>query len=305
MNNESLPAATVEKKAVTADAFANLIKGIGPATERRLLKAGIRTVSELAAMSVPDLATLVTDIPGMTAERIEKEDWLGQARRLAQATPIQPADRQVFTTDNRQHYASFTLQLLLNEDNSVRRTQIVNNRNKTEIQWKGWDEEKILEFIAGQAGVQLLPARTKAAVQVQTEDQLLSSLKPPTVPKGTVHLHQLDVLLADTDSPRHLVPHDQPFRLCLTLDLSEIDAPDESLLDYTATVYAKKLGTGQRRLVTEQHDTVPLQSNLSIPLDGLLMPPGTFRLQAVVNLNLPQSARDFKASLEGSILQVY
>ncbi len=301
MKNESSMAPTMEDETTTADPFSE-IKGIGPKTKDRLYEEGIRTVDKLAALSLPELAALVDDIPGMSAERIEREDWLGQARRqVAQTTSLQ--EDEATGNDNRQHYASFTLQLVLNEDYSVRLTRVFNNKNKTEEKWEGWDEKKMVTVIADMAGVRL--SSTKTGPPEKPEDQPVPSTESPSAPKGKVQLRQLDALLADTDSPHHLVPHDQPFRLCLTLDLIDIDVPDDSRLDYTATIYAKKLGTGERQLVTKQQNTVPLQSSLSIPIEGVSMPPGTFRLQAMVNLNLPQAERDFATSLEGSILQVY
>jgi hypothetical protein len=303
MKRKSLPAPTAGDGAITADPFAQLIKGIGPTIERRLVEAGIFTVTQLAAKSVAELTTVVADMPGMSAERIEKEDWLGQARQVVQAASPQPDEWPALTTNNRQHYASFTLQLLLNEDYSVRRTQIVNNKNKTDEQWEGWDEERLLKFITGQAGLRL--SAVKANAPIEPGDQAVSLPKPPATPKGQVHLRQLEALLADTDSPRHLISHAQPFRLGLTLELVDIDAPDNSLLDYTASIYAKKLGIGTRDLVAEKRATVPLQRRLSIPIDGILMPPGTYRLQARVKLNLPHLGRGFETSLEGNILQVY
>ncbi len=61
-----------------------LINGIGPAVETRLHRVGIFTFAQLAALSPADLAAAVADLTGLTAERISKQDWIGQARELAQ-----------------------------------------------------------------------------------------------------------------------------------------------------------------------------------------------------------------------------
>src|SRR6266516_8143900 len=60
-----------------------LINGIGPAVEKRLNGVGIFTFAQLAALSPADIAAAVADIAGLSAERIVKQDWIGQARKLA------------------------------------------------------------------------------------------------------------------------------------------------------------------------------------------------------------------------------
>ena len=60
-----------------------LIKGIGPVVEQRLLNDGIYTFTHLAAFLPADIAARLTGLSGMTAERIIREDWIGQARKLA------------------------------------------------------------------------------------------------------------------------------------------------------------------------------------------------------------------------------
>ena len=60
-----------------------LINGIGPAVEKRLNGVGIFTFTQLAALSPADVAAAVADLTGLSAERIVKQDWIGQARKLA------------------------------------------------------------------------------------------------------------------------------------------------------------------------------------------------------------------------------
>ena len=60
-----------------------LVRGIGPGIEQRLHNAGIRTFGELAAMTPKDIAALVTNIAGLSAERVVKLAWIEQARTFA------------------------------------------------------------------------------------------------------------------------------------------------------------------------------------------------------------------------------
>ncbi len=60
-----------------------LINGIGPIVESRLRGVGIYTFTQLAALSPADIAAAVSDLAGLTSERIIKQDWIGQAHKLA------------------------------------------------------------------------------------------------------------------------------------------------------------------------------------------------------------------------------
>src|SRR5258706_10494244 len=65
-----------------ADDF-KLINGIGPGVAQRLYNADILTFAQLADLSLGEIASLVADLAGLSAERIAKQDWSGQARDLA------------------------------------------------------------------------------------------------------------------------------------------------------------------------------------------------------------------------------
>jgi large subunit ribosomal protein L21 len=58
------------------------IKGIGGVSEQRLSAIGVTTFAQIAAWSDDDLERVATDIK-VSAERIRREDWVGQARAHA------------------------------------------------------------------------------------------------------------------------------------------------------------------------------------------------------------------------------
>jgi hypothetical protein len=74
-----------------------LINGIGPAVEKRLHEVGIFTFTQLAALTPADIAASVASIAGMTAERIIKQDWIGQARKLTIKSTATEIPREVET----------------------------------------------------------------------------------------------------------------------------------------------------------------------------------------------------------------
>jgi predicted flap endonuclease-1-like 5' DNA nuclease len=62
------------------------IKGIGPKFEKALRSAGISNVSQIAAWTEADI-TRAAKLLGIKAQRIQKENWVGTAKALAEPAP--------------------------------------------------------------------------------------------------------------------------------------------------------------------------------------------------------------------------
>lgn len=60
------------------------IKGIGPVMERSLNEQGIHSFQQLANLTKPEIEQLTAAIAAFPG-RIEREDWVGSARRLLEA----------------------------------------------------------------------------------------------------------------------------------------------------------------------------------------------------------------------------
>jgi hypothetical protein len=131
------------------------ITGIGPAVERRLHGVGIYTFSQLANLSAADIAAAVMDLTGLTAERIVKQDWIGQARELAAASKVSESQQDSAITIEHQNSATFMLELLLDIDNSVRRSHISHIESGGEDTWDGWQNEQLVEFLVQHAKLNL------------------------------------------------------------------------------------------------------------------------------------------------------
>jgi hypothetical protein len=148
MSSKNLP--PVETQAPPPDDFANNIDGIGPTVEARLHDAGILSFAQLASMTHNELFELVRDlhIPGMSVERLAKYDWPGKAHKLASEPAPVEAKSHNSPSENRQHYATFHIELLLDEGNNVRRTRAQHIETKKEAKpWPGWDGQRLLDFI--------------------------------------------------------------------------------------------------------------------------------------------------------------
>jgi predicted flap endonuclease-1-like 5' DNA nuclease len=93
------PAAAAGAVAVavaTAPDNLQLIVGVGPALERLLVDAGVATFEQLAGLSVQQVQDI---LPDFQDARVEREDWLGQARTLADAK-ARGADPATVARDN-------------------------------------------------------------------------------------------------------------------------------------------------------------------------------------------------------------
>jgi predicted flap endonuclease-1-like 5' DNA nuclease/chromosome segregation ATPase len=76
----------VKRRAATARDDFQQIQGIGKRLEQRLHAKGIRTYAQLAVLRAADLPRLAKQI-GVTPERIAREAWIGQAKRLKKSAP--------------------------------------------------------------------------------------------------------------------------------------------------------------------------------------------------------------------------
>ena len=124
-----------------------MIGGIGPGIENRLHRAGILTFEQLADRTPDEIGALVAGVIGLTPEHIRDMNWIGKAQDLAarQAKSDRPADDAA--ANGRQHYASFTMELLLDEANSVRRTRLVHVQTGHKDTWPGWDGTRLLDCV--------------------------------------------------------------------------------------------------------------------------------------------------------------
>jgi predicted flap endonuclease-1-like 5' DNA nuclease len=60
------------------------VRGIGPKFERLLKAEGVTTVSQIAAFSDAEIGVIAKKI-GVKIERIRREDWIGNAKRLLES----------------------------------------------------------------------------------------------------------------------------------------------------------------------------------------------------------------------------
>lgn len=359
-----------------------LINGIGPVVEKRLNGVGIFTFAQLAALSPADIAAAVAGLAGLSAERIVKQDWIGQARKLVTGslakeaqqdivipvetpTPVEehapaatqqiepqqahklavestsseaqeeveaPAETEQVATftapveptppiedahaatlseepekvavpsNNHYHPATFTVELLLDENNNVHSTHVMHVQSRREHTWSDWPKSELVDFLGESAAVNVTPVEPVLANAEEPEHAPAVVEEPEHAPvvvaestplaampalAGTLHLRDMKILVAGSPEPRSLLPHDQPFDVCLTLDLSEMTVPGNIPLNYKASIYGKSRGSRAGQAVGEAEGTIKPADMVNLNVKGNLLPEGTYRLAATVMVALP------------------
>lgn len=285
-----------------------LIHGIGPGVESRLRNRGVATFAQLAALTPAELMALLSDLAGLSTERIVKQDWIGQARELMpDPPPAEPADPQA-----RQHYATFTLELLLDTERAVRRTRLVHVQSEAEELWAGWDAARLIELIAERAALQ--PAEPPPTEPPDREDDdepfeqsldLAAVAQPGPGLAGVARIRRLELRSSGAQLPHQLLRHDTRFSALLTLELSGLVAPGAPI-GYTASIHARPIG-GARSQVGAARGTLAAADSVTISVPDLALAPGTYRPEALVMLYEAGSpgGRGVTALLEGGLIQVY
>lgn len=287
-----------------------VIRGIGPTIERKLHDAGISTYAQLATMSPAKLASLFPDMKLLSEDRIIQQDWVGQARVLADKYPAETIVEREAPQQNGQHYAVFTVELLLDEMNAVRRTRVMHVQSQQENTWAGWDDRRLIRYFIGKA--ELPPAPLQAApsgseVVVETV-QTQGSLGEAGL-SGHLRLKRLEVRPSGADRQTITMAQDQPIDLHLTLDLSQVGLALSSPINYAVTVYTKSLSNGLLRSIGEAQGPVEKSDEINVIIKGALLPAGAHRLEAIAMVSpLSDDARtrpSHMAMLEGQIIKVY
>ncbi len=244
-----------------------LINGIGPAVERRLHGVGIYTYAQLAALSPADIAAAVADLAGLSAERIIKQDWIGQARRLAsesisreaQAEIETPAELQASIEDAHDATPSFISQ--------VEPAALVAE-----------NAESVPPFV--------IEVTEPVPPVVTSPGDNETGITPPIVAMtGMPRLRQIEMVPAGTHTPQDCLPYSQPFDVHLTLDLSDVKVSGDTQLYYSASIYGKSLEGHSRQAVGETSGIITPTPKVTVSVEGIVLSKGTYRLKAVVLLN--------------------
>jgi predicted flap endonuclease-1-like 5' DNA nuclease len=275
------------------------IDGIGRAIARRLQASGIRTYADLAGLLPEEIAELLSGVTGISAQRIAKDDWSGQAKKLAARSP--GADEQ--SPESGQHYESFVVRMLLDNDNDVHSTTTEHVRSGEVKRWAGWEPIQLANFIEAQAGIPPEADPGLPAPEALADAAPAAEAAEPGAAPGPVAIAGWALALRPE---RHMLRAGEPFTVSLTLDPGQVSLRAHAGLQYMAIILAKPLGGGTRRTIGKTHGTLA-SDQAAISLTSAGLPEGVYRLEAAVSLREAASTRPvgLAAGKESEILQVY
>lgn len=289
------------------------ITGIGTKIARRLTEAGIATYAELASHSADDIMALLPDVSGLPLTRIE--GWRDEAGKLAAEQAQGPAG----TRNNDQHYESFLVRVLLNEDGSFRRTSVRHIGSGAERQWPGLGRDALPDFIEARAG-SAAPSTgepvEKPAAGLAPEPGAVPAPRAAPGPGAAPEPETATASHGETArGPRFASPAvlsverttlhaSEPFTMTMAIDLTGSPA-SAGRLGYKAVIVAKPLGGGPKRTVAQSDGLIPVTAP-TISIDAAGLPPGAYRLDGAVSLFEPGSGRalGLAAIAEGLLVHV-
>jgi hypothetical protein len=263
------------------------ILGIGPAIEKRLHEAEIHTYAQLSAKEPDELAVILEDMAGLSAERIADQDWTGQARQLAaeNLSDEENASKESISNEeeeieDRQHYAVFTVELLLDQENAVRRTRVMHIQTREENAWAGWDQDRLVRFFVEKEGLKI-PQPTRVFARAGS----FASQTEPVDEALVGNLNLSDLQPVSQGESGNMVWHNKPFELQLTLDLREVDKSAHRHIGYTVQVFAKRLGESTEREIGTASGKITPAGTVILKVGELQLPRGVYRLEALATLS--------------------
>jgi hypothetical protein len=296
------------------------VRGIGRETARRLYDAGVRTFADLASHSPSEIATKAR----VQASRVEREDWVGQARERAGRSSRTGADEPETAIDDGEHRESFILRLTLDDDNKVTRTVVTHVRSEREAPaWAGWDTAQLLEFLSeycdlGQeaeatpTGVTLASAASAAEPEPARPATAAAGKPEPAPPTpqfaSEVQLREIEVASAASGTSQRSLEAGEPFAVRLVFDLQGAEAVGQGPLAYTVSIFARTLGESRRRTeaVGEDEGTLGGTGRATLMVRSTGLRRGTYRLEGALHLRDPASAGPRRlVMLKGGPLQVH
>ena len=270
-----------------------VINGIGPAVEHRLHGVGIFTFAQLAALSPADIAASVADLTGLTAERIIRQNWVGQARRLASVTGSSQDEEEPVPVPHDVPASAGTFE----ESMPV----AVNTEMFA-------DEETIVTGDANDAPAVLEESDDVQQVAI-VED---APSAPPQAAQGltgTLQIRAMEIVGSTSPGSRRLLRYDEPFDIRLTLDLSGLSVPEDTQLRYRVSIYGKNRVSHAGRFARESEGSFTPADTVTIELDNNILSEGTYQLAASVILALSHMQLTPKsgsmALIDGGVVQVY
>ena len=254
-----------------------------------------------------------------------------------------PPERDGPAAGNGQHYESFIVRVLLNDDGSIHDTRMEHIGTGEVKRWAGWEYGAMLGFIkkasAHAAPPVLLaapvgpldaephpesppgsvaeptatgqgrpisqpPVIARAPTTPSPSAQPMASQAAPGSPATDATRPGLLAPIVRLRPDRTLLRAAQPFAVTLSLDLTTV-APQCERLIYSAVIVARQLGGRSGRTLASPRGLLKVAGTTTITIDAGGLPPGIYILEAAVSLRAAGASHVGVAAMaEGIMLQV-
>lgn len=273
------------------------IPGIGPGIEQRLHAAGIHTFDHLASLTPDEICAMLSGVVGLTPERIDHQAWPEKAKLLAKELHETGSPFEAEEPGERQHYASFLVELLQDEEQSVRRTRVAHVQAGSRDSWAGWDRQRLLEWIEQRSGIISAGDRSKPAgleevspAQPSETANEPSAPQPPAAQEGRRRAIQpVNVLSAGVIDPnsaeaRPFLYTGNPAQMRLALDMRGTGVETGTPLSYHLMVEARPLGAIARIPLAELSGERAVEDEIVLVAPLQELPEGTYHLSVSAKL---------------------
>ncbi len=169
--------------------------------------------------------------------------------------------------EGHQTYATFHVELLIDADNTVRRTKARHYQTDAEDSWPGWDEQHLIAVIRSKAALDTPAAR-------------------PTEPQAP----EASPIHVDGPGPAEKGTHGtfrlagQPTTVRMALQVAPFDRADAGPVDFIAEVAARSVSDNARYPVATASGVATIDEAICLNLGGQPLPPGLYRLEAEVTI---------------------
>lgn len=118
-------------------------------------------------------------------------------------------------------------------------------------------------------------------------------------------LIELKVTPIDFKRPSIAIPHNQPFKVCFSINLPMRRGENQPPLPCRVSVFAKQLGSGTRMKIGETETIIDESENIQACLLGNALQAGTYRFEVQAELDIQGKSAPYVARLDDGLINVY
>ncbi len=267
------------------------IKGIGESVEKVLYTLGILRYEDLANYTPEQLENLMKEyLPQISARRIERYDWIGQARKLAaEKEPAEPAipsinldhqARELAAPGGWREIADFFVSFGYSTDPSGQEklmTRVHHSQADKSMQWNGVSTDQLIDWLLKEVG---MPAARQGSVKSRSAHKT-GDLSRALEEEASLEISDIWVSEVQVPVPAGSASQAEALRVDGNLHLSGSRSSDlaQQRQPYTVEVYLVDIKSNQSRLVASSNNRLaPGNLSYTFQKDFRVPPAGRYQL---------------------------